>query len=642
MPPRNTPLLSQIPRTGNQLPFDRGDLLASVPARFETVVTQVANRIAVEDGICQFTYQELNNLANKVAQKILGLQGQQSNQHNGVAILLGHNVKAIIAILGVLKAGGFFTIILSDLPAERISFLLSDSRAKILISDSHQLHLVDENISLPSDLIVLDDLDPDEMYPNPEFQIEARGLSNLIYTSGSTGTPKGVIMTHQNLLHAAWRNWHNLSLNPTDRVAMTFYLSFGGAMLYSFGTLLNGGTLCLFDIKAQGLKELVTWFQEKKIAFCQITPTTLRQLVQYLNVGENFPHLRLILTGGEPIRTTDIQLFKEYFSKNSYLRLGGGTSEALVYAECFITYDNQLSKLGVPMGFSIPDKEIFIWDENQNLLPEGTIGEIIVKSRYLTAGYWGHSELNSELFFEDQDDHEIRGYKTGDLGLLKDGVLYHRGRRDHQIKVRGYRVELGEIESVLMRIPEILTGVVVGRPNHYGDTQLVTYIVLKESAQLSISEVRDHIAQKLPDYMVPSRFIFLKNLPVTTAGKISYADLPDPGTGRPTLDNPLVPPVSELEIQIAEIWSDVLGISEIGVRDNFLEMGGHSLLATQIVNRVQEKMGAVITLSQFFAAQTISGLVAIMTEFNTTQPAIRSAPQKIEPVSRDRYRNSSI
>jgi len=390
-----------------------------------------------------------------------------------------------------------------------------------------------------------------------------------------------------------------------------------------------------FDIKAQGLTKLASWLQEKKITFFQIFPTSLRQLVQLLPEEENYPHLRLVLTGGEPIRTTDIQLFRDYFSNDTYLRMGGGTTEALVIAECFITRSQQLPELGVPMGYRIPDKEISIWDENQQEVPAGEVGEIVVKSQFLAAGYWGHPELTAESFIPESEDQAAKLYRTGDLGLMQDGVLYHRGRSDHQIKVRGYRVEMGEVETILLECDGISTGVVIGRANAQDEMELVAYIVPAKGENLSITKIRNQIAQKLPAYMIPARFVILKEFPVTTAGKISYTELPDPGTERPQIDTPLKEPETALEAEIAQIWVAVLGISPIGVIDHFLELGGHSLLATQIINRLQEKYGIEIPLARFFELKTVAGLAA---EIITLQSDISKQNPKILPVNRAKYR----
>jgi len=617
MEERNIRILAKAPQLSRVVPFPRDFLKKTVVERFEFVVKSSPKSVAVNDMGEKYTYQEINFRANSLAKEIFSRQNRFGNQENAVGLILGHKVDVIIGILGTLKAGGFFTPIDPGLPENRIRYLVKDSKAKILITNNKYLPTTSRFGFDENNTINLDFLDQRDQEENLEIFGDENSITNLVYTSGSTGNPKGVIYTNRNLLHSAWWGGGIYAFNFEDRVSLISSFSFGGAILHSFRTLLNGATLYPFDINQLGLKKLINWIQESGITVFQATPTTLRQIVKFIGEGETFPKLRILNTGGETIRKSDIELFYQHFSEKTLLRLGGGTTEAIIIATCFLHHGSALPPQGVPMGFIIPDKEVLIWDDNNSPVSGEEIGEIVVRSKFLSAGYWNKSEEEEGKFLPDPDRENSGYYKTGDLGILtKEGLLFHKGRKDFQIKIRGQRVELGEIETTLLKLEGVSGAVVIGRPDSEGETRLIAYLVTDIGIEKSVSQVKDYLNQRLPDFMIPSYYFFLAEIPLTTSMKTDYGALPDPGMQRPNIDTPYLPPRSAVEGKLSDIWTEILDVVPIGINDNFFDLGGHSLKISQIINKIQVEFGVEINIRQFFEASTISELAHVIKSNN--------------------------
>jgi len=603
----------RAPLSSGRIPFSREYLKKTVVDRFEFIVKTHPQSVAINDMGDEYTYQELNLHATTLAREIYRKQKRFGNQENAIGLILGQKVDTIIGILGTLKAGGFFTPIDPGLPNRRITYLLNDSNVKLLITNNKYLPIISRFGFDEKHVINLDTLEQGNLEENLEIHGDENSITNLVYTSGSTGNPKGVIFTNRNLLHSAWWGGEIYAISPKDRVSLISSFSFGGAILHSFRALLNGGSLYLYDIKNNGLKKLGKWLIDNNLTVFQATPTTFRQFVKLIEEEDSFPALRIVNMGGETIRRSDIELFYKYFSENTLLRLGGGTTEALIIATCFLKHGSVLPPLGVPMGYIIPDKEVEIWDEHNRLVYGEEIGEIVVRSKFLSAGYWNQSDRKQQGFFADPDCKKSGLYKTGDLGILTtEGLLFHKGRKDFQIKIRGQRVELGEIETTLLALEGVLEAAVIGRPDPEGETRLIAYLVPEKEINFSISLIRSYLTERLPDYMVPRYYYFLEEFPLTTSMKTDYSSLPDPGTDRPNIDTPYMPPRSSLEEKLASIWSEVLNVVPIGINDSFFDLGGHSLQVTQIINKVQAEFMMPIKISQLFEAPTVLELAALI------------------------------
>jgi acyl carrier protein len=321
----------------------------------------------------------------------------------------------------------------------------------------------------------------------------------------------------------------------------------------------------------------------------------------------------LIYLAGEPVYKRDVELYREHFSEECIFVNRLGTGEALTFRWYFIDKKTPIKGTHVPVGYAVPDKEVVLLGDVQQGTDGSRIGEIAVKSEYLSPGYWKRVDLTQAVFFPDLDGGNRRIYRTGDIGrMLPDGCLVHLGRKDFQVKIRGYRIEIAEIEMALLDHVGIKEAVVRLWESRPGDQRLAAYFVTAGQQAPTVTELHRFLAESLPNYMIPSVFVMLDHLPLTPNGKLNRRELPAPDRSRPVLDNPYVAPRSPAEEQLAEIWAHVLGLDKVGIYDNFFELGGHSLLATQVISRVINTFRVKVPLRSLFQAPTVADMAVVI------------------------------
>ena len=324
---------------------------------------------------------------------------------------------------------------------------------------------------------------------------------------------------------------------------------------------------------------------------------------------EEFPELRLVRLSSQTVLKSDVDQYKTHFPADCIFATGLSSSETGRVLNYYIDKDTQVTTNSVPVGFPLDGEEVLLLDEDGQEVGLNQVGEIAVKSRYLARGYWGQPELTREAFQPDPSGEDQRIYRMGDLGRRSpDGSLEILGRKDFQIKIRGYRVEVSEIETRLMELDNVKEAVVVGQEDASGTQRLVAYIVPSGKPVSAVTELRSLLVEKLPDYMVPSAFVTLDVLPQTPNGKVNRPALPTIDWARPELNTAFVAPSNPVEAVLAGIWADVLGIEQVGIQDNFLELGGDSLFATLVAFRVNEAFQIELPLSMLFNAPTVACL----------------------------------
>ncbi|MBD3184085.1 AMP-binding protein, partial [Candidatus Poribacteria bacterium] len=363
-------------------------------------------------------------------------------------------------------------------------------------------------------------------------------------------------------------------------------------------------------------------------------PTIFRHFVNTLTGDEKFPHLRIIDICSEPVHQRDVELYKKHFSHDCIFLNRLGATELNVIRMYFLDRNTELYSNVVPVGYGLEDTELLLLDEGGKNVGFNNPGEMVIKSRYLSPGYWERPDLNMDKFKSDPEDENIRMYYTGDLGfMLPDGCLFHLGRKDFQVKIRGYRVETAEIEMSLLRHEDIQEAVVAARQDQYGDQYLVAFIVIKEGKKSpTITEMREFLEQTLPDYMIPAVFMTLDDIPLTPNGKIDWQALPETKLDRPELNTPFKPPGTPIEAKLTDIWSLVLGISEVGIQDDFFDLGGHSLLATQVVSRVEQNFGIKIKLDTIFQSPTIEEIALIIDQKKIEKPGKENLDKLLDDI----------
>jgi acyl carrier protein len=318
---------------------------------------------------------------------------------------------------------------------------------------------------------------------------------------------------------------------------------------------------------------------------------------------------------GDQISQKDVEIFKIYFASDCILVNGLGATECGLVRQYFNDKEVQITGNNVPVGYAVEDTKVLLFDDDGKEVGASCVGEIAVKSRYLSPGYWRRPDPTRARFLPDPNGGNELIYLTGDLGRIRpDGCLEYLGRRDFQVKIRGFRVEVTEVETVLLEHTNVRESTVVAQEGRFSDKRLVAYLVPSKKPGPSTSELRSLLKEKLPDYMIPSVFVMLDTLPLTPAGKVDRKALPFPSSARPELDTSFVAPTTPVEEELAKIWAEVLSLDQVGIQDNFFDLGGHSLLATQVISRVINTFKVELPIKSLFESPTVADMTVVITE----------------------------
>ncbi|MEH2255709.1 non-ribosomal peptide synthetase [Nostoc sp.] len=609
--------------------FDKKDVELSVPERFQKQVHLHPEQIAVKTGEHVFTYNDLNQFANRIGRAILI---KRDHQVEPIAILFESGALIIAAILGVLKVGKFYVPLDTSLPPARINYILKDSQAGLLLTDSRNISFAKKLQISGLEILNIDEIDPSISSENLDFPLQPDNFAYIIYTSGSTGQPKGVIQNHRYVLHLTMNYTNSGHICADDRLALLYSPNFAGAVRDIFCSLLNGATLLPYNVKQEGLIGLSNWLNQQEITIFFAVATMFRHFVNTLTQQDKFPKLRLIQVGSETVYKKDVELFKQHFSDECIFVANLGGSEISPIRQYFVDWETEIIGSTVPAGYAVEDHEVLLIDDEGQPVEFNQIGEIVVRSRYLFCGYWQRPDLTEAVLLKDVQEENKLLYKTGDLGcMLPDGCLLHLGRKDFQVKVRGYRIDVSEVEMALINTNLIREAAVVASPNYLGEQQLRAYIVPVLQQALSLRELRSLLLESLPDYMVPSTFMTLEALPLTPNGKVDRLGLPAfSQVQRAPLESLVLPRTSTEQI-LVDIWTQILEIEKIGIHDNFFELGGHSLLVNQLIAQLFNAFSINIPLITVFELPTIAQLA------KRIENTCRILVQKEVPDSTDDY-----
>jgi amino acid adenylation domain-containing protein len=597
-------------KTKDFVGFERSELETSIVDHFEKQVRSYPNHLAVKDRGTTLTYSELNMLANKLAHLILNVTGEYCGP---ISFLLEHGAFQIVAIFGILKSGNGYIALDPDFPQARLEFMVKDSESPLLITNRKNLDFAEE-ISPPGvQLINLDDIDKDTPCNNPELDISADTMAMVQYTSGSTGQPKGCVLQHKSIMHHIMVMTNRRYINPRDRLLFMFSASFGASTGPIFNSLLKGASLYPYDVKARGLGNLVDFLTEEKITIFSTVPSTFRYFVTLLEPGNNFPDVRMITTGGDTVLRNDIDLFKDYFSEKCCFDITYAGTEFLTTRSAVLTKEDQLSGAIVPVGYPVDDKTVFLLNDAGDEVPAGEVGEIVIQSEFIARKYWRRPELTKEKFEILPGQAGVIQYRTGDLGRMDpDGCLYHLGRKDRQVKIRGHRVELAEITSILLDSPLVEDAFVKAHTNIAGESLVIAYIVSKVQSETLVRDVLAEISEHLPAYMIPAEFMVLDEIPKNPAGKVDALALPEPERTRASLRTAYVEPRDEVERKLVGIWEKLLNFQPIGIEDDFFELGGHSLLALRLIAEIEDAFKESVPFPALVQVRTITELATLL------------------------------
>lgn len=561
------------------------------------------DNIAVRHGDRSLTYRELDTRAGLLARRLRSLGVSQDVV---VGLYLSRSLAMIVAALAVLKAGGAYLPLDPNYPKERLAFLLRDGRARVLLTGNC---MVEGTPVGPQHIVTLD---PGGGFSAPAgleqltADVNPSNLAYVIYTSGSTGQPKGVEVTHGGLCNLI--SWHlrRFSITPRDRASHLAAVSFDAAVWEVWPYLCAGASVYIPEAIAVDDPETVrNWLVSQEITI-GFLPTPLAERLITLEWPARTA-LRMMLTGADtlhhyPPRRLRFQLVNNY-----------GPTECTVVASSGNVSPNEHPD-GLPtIGRPIDGAQIYILDQHMQQVPVGKAGEVYIEGEGIARGYRNRPDLTSDRFVPNLFSSEpgARLYKTGDLArYLPDGQIAFMGRVDDQVKIRGFRVEPAEIVKVLDEHPAVQASVVVPRNSGAGERHLTGYIVTATNAHPTYSELRNFMAARLPEYMVPTTFVTLKDLPLSPSGKIDRARLPEPGPENMLRDHAFVAPRTPIEDRVASMVASLLGLPQVSVEDNFFLLGGHSLLGTQLIARIRDEFQIELSLRSLFEAPTVEKLSA--------------------------------
>ncbi len=582
----------------------------SIHSAFEEQVERAPNSVAVVSEHGKLTYAELDRRANQLARHL-----QKSGVGLGdlVGLCIERSPEMLVSLLGILKTGAAYLPLDPSYPQERLSLMLDGGKIKVLLTQEH-LHEklpahAAKNIFIDSDWKTIARESADSF----NAAATTEDLAYVMYTSGSTGKPKAVAVTHQSVLRLV-KQTNYARLGP-DEVFLQFApLSFDASTFEIWGSLLNGAQLVLMPPGLVSLGQLGEAIKHYGVTTLWLTAGLFQQMVE--TELESLRGLRQLLAGGDALSVSHVeQVAREL--KDCQLINGYGPTENTTFTCCYPVQHGERFAGSVPIGFPISNTQVYILDTELEPVPVGVVGELYTGGAGLAIGYLNDAALTAERFVPNPFSNVSgeRLYRTGDYARFKaDGSIEFIGRIDHQIKLRGHRIELTEIEGALKRHAAVRDAVVVMRRSGHGNKHLTAYIIANSDLPESkmAGELKSLLKQSLPDYMVPSYFLFLDEFPLTPNGKIDRRALPLPPETRPKLEEAHIAPRDDLETRLARIWERVLEVKSVGVRDNFFELGGHSLLAVRLFSEIEKELGQRLPLVSFFQGATIEYLAGLL------------------------------
>lgn len=567
---------------------------------FETQVSQTPHANAVVDGDETLTYRLLNERANRLAHR-LRTSGVQAGSR--VAVCLDRSIELVVALIAILKSGAAYVPLDADYPTERLTLMLEDSEASVLLTDAALVTRL-PNVKIPVVLGKEGHLIDDGTADNPERSAGPEDLAYVMYTSGSTGRPKGVAIPHRGIVRLV-RGVQYVDIRPTDVFLQLAPVSFDASTFEIWGALLNGAQLAVAPPGPISVRQLGATIRNHGVTTLWLTAALFREVVD--EASEVLRPIRQLLTGGDVVPATQARTLLE-LSPGISLINGYGPTESTTFACCHQITTDSVNGPSVPIGRPISNTQAYVLDTHQQPVPIGVPGELFLGGDGLALGYLGQKALTVEKFLQlpVAEDRSERVYRTGDrVRWSPAGELEFLGRIDRQVKLRGFRVELGEVELVLAEHPAVLESVAMLHEDTHGDKQLVAYVVTKQP--VSVRTLRAALEDRLPNYMVPTHIILLDRLPRTPSGKVDRRTLPAPA-GERQVAGLFQAPRTEVERQVAAVWSDLLGVEAVGTDDNFFDLGGHSLLLIRAHGRLVEQFGREFPVVELFRHTTVATL----------------------------------
>ncbi|AKJ03530.1 Malonyl CoA-acyl carrier protein transacylase [Archangium gephyra] len=601
---------------------------ATLHSLFEAQVERTPDAAAVMEGSRTVTYRELDARAAQLARQ---LKASGVGLETRVGVCVERSVEMVVALLGVLKAGGAYVPLDAEYPVERLRFMLEDSGARVVVARG----ALREKLGEAAGRVWLDVEEasrPVEGAAELKVEVPAEAAAYVLYTSGSTGKPKGVVVQHRSLVNFTRAAWSAFPVEPGDRVLQFASVSWDTSAEEVYPCLTRGGTLVLRTPEMLDVPEaFLARCEAAGVTQLNLPTAFWHEVVASLEAGQGkLPAgLKWVVIGGERAVPERVAQWRRRVGSAVPLLNTYGLTEVTAVATSVELGTSGPEEAGreVAIGRPLKNVRVYVLDGELEPVPEGVVGELYVGGEGLARGYLGRAELTAERFVPSPYGEGERLYRTGDRARWRvDGSLEYLGRGDEQVKVRGHRIELGEVEAGLLGHAAVREALVVVREDAPGDKRLVAYVVARAGQALESAEVRMSLAQRMPAYLVPQAVVVLEQLPLQPNGKVDRKALPAPEQAGSARREEYVAPRTPLEEKLAGFWAEVLRLEKVGLHDNFFDAGGHSLLAMQLVARVREAVGVELPLRSVFESPTLGGMADAVSRLTESTKRIAEAP----------------
>jgi len=594
----------------------------SIHEWFSRTAAGCGQAVAIDMGGRQVSYDELEARSNRLAGFLIASGAPRGS---AVGILSDDVAEVITAVLASLKAGVVFVPLDPRTPERRLAALVEEVSIGRFVADARHAGLIGRIAAagtasvvfvdgapadLPAGVEALRGFDAFTSTERPALERTPDDMCYVYFTSGSTGRPKGIAGRLKAIDHYIRWETTTFGIGPGDRVSQLTTPSFDASLRDFFAPLVSGGTVCVPPAgTVLDAETLVDWLHRERINVVHCVPSVFRSILNEPLDAAKFPALRHVLMAGEAILPADASKWFDVFGDRISLVNLYGPSETTMTKFFHVVTAADAHRRLIPIGKPMPGASAIVVDEHNNPCPAGVVGEIYIRTPYRSLGYFGRPDLTGAVFIQNPfgaEPHDLV-YKTGDLGrLLKDGTFELIGRRDHQVKVRGERVELGAIETSLRTHEAIKDVVVVDRDDERGTKYLCAYVIA--SRDVTVPELRDFLAAEVSGAMIPSAFVVLDAIPRLINGKVDRAALPVPDRDRARAEQVFEAPRNPAEERLAQLFADVLGVSRVSIHESFFDLGGHSLLATQLVSRIRRKFEIALPVRALFDTPTVAGI----------------------------------
>ncbi len=581
----------------------------SIGECFRKVAKICRSRTAIIGSLWQPSYGELDAVTDGFARLLLE---QGSAAGDRVAVLMKHDAPLIAAVLGVLKAGCIAVVLNPSDPPVRIGHVLADAEPTLIFTDALNRELAEQAGGAGQRLICFEDHPQNLQADAPEVQVDPGSVAFLVYTSGSTGKPKGVMRTHRDLLHQVLRFMQGRELDALHRVTLLASLSGGQGVITTWCALLYGAAICPFPVTDIGVSGLAEWMMRHRVTDYRSSASLFRHFMKTLPAAFKFPDVRLVRLGSEPATSADFAKYREHFTDNCIFIHALSSSETGPICQLQLARTDNVKEGRLPVGRPAEGVDLLLLNESGDEVADGETGEITIRSRHLSTGYWRNEELTRQRFSIGGSSGEAKIFRTGDLGrLTPDGQILIVGRADDRVKIRGYRIEVSEIEDALQTQAVVDRAVVMASARENEDLRLVAFVMLRAGSSSSVGELRQALRKMLPRHMVPTNFIFLDNIPLTPHGKIDSARLQ--GLAKHDIAMPDVEEsVTETEELLVGIWKNVFERDDIGRESDFFELGGDSLMAVVVAAKVHVVLQVELNLLAFADHPKLAALAQVI------------------------------